>query len=396
MLRFKVFGCGAAGNKAVADLIESGYNQDKCVFLNSTTRDIPEKYKNDAVLFGKGMGGCGKERKLGKKMLIEDLSTNSINLDKFIEPDDNAVVLVGSTEGGSGSASMPILAKYFNEVCGKNVICVLFFGFQQDTRGLQNSIELCQELSDEYTVVGISNAKFLPESNGNIFKAEKAANQYFIKLMKIISGFTIYSGTQVIDDTDLFKVVTTPGYLMADSVVFESVPKNLESFNTVIKSMMDENKFIDPPKNAGMKREALIFNMSDDEDNIDYTVKIMDDLYGVPYEKFTNLSVDGDHDNSFSYIISGMKLPSTELSNLYKQYIESSKRVDKTDDEFSEVVAAMRGNADDSQFDVFGNNKKSTTSKKNFFASFGVETEEPAPKSSKKVKVDTIETKGEY
>lgn len=370
MLSFKVIGCGAAGNKAAIDLVEYGnFNKENITLLNSTSRDIPEKYKNEAILFGNGLGGCGKERKLGKKMIITDMKENKIDFDSLISPHDQAVILVSSTEGGSGSASIPILAKYFKEVLGMNVICVLFFGFQEDTRGLQNSIELCQELSEEYTVVAISNSKFMDECSSNKFKAEKAANQQFIKLVRILAGTTIQSGSQVIDDTDLYKVVTTPGYLMADSMVFSNIPKNTNEFNEEIKNWMKHSKYIDPPKNAGMKREALIFTTPDEDDAIDYSCKVIDEIFGVPYEKFTNLST-GSQKLKFDYIISGMKLPVTEITALYNEYIERTKKVDKSSDTFVDVVSQMRGDSEDSMFDVFGGKKRGTISKNSFFDSF--------------------------
>ena len=44
MLSFTVIGCGAAGNKAVIDLMGIGYNPKKCYLVNSTAKDIPEQY----------------------------------------------------------------------------------------------------------------------------------------------------------------------------------------------------------------------------------------------------------------------------------------------------------------------------------------------------------------
>ena len=185
MLNFKVIGCGAAGNKAVIDLVESGYDINQVILINSTPRDVPADYREKTIIFGKGLGGCGKERALGKKMLLEDLSKDKIIPDEMVSSRDKGVVLVGSTEGGSGSSAIPILAKYFREVVGVNVICVLFFGFQDDTRGLQNSIELSQELSNDYGIIMISNAKFLKDANQNRYKAEKLANKKFIDIINI-------------------------------------------------------------------------------------------------------------------------------------------------------------------------------------------------------------------
>ena len=135
MLSFTVIGCGAAGNKAVIDLMGIGYNPSKCYLVNSTAKDIPSDYHDNMIIFGASsnrLGGCGKERSIGREMLLTDLKAGKLDLDALVDPNDQAIVLVGSTEGGSGSSSIPILAKYFKQVHGKNVICVFFFGFNDD------------------------------------------------------------------------------------------------------------------------------------------------------------------------------------------------------------------------------------------------------------------------
>lgn len=368
MLNFKVIGCGAAGNKAVIDLVESGYDANQVILINSTPRDVPADYRSKTVIFGKGLGGCGKERSLGKKMLLEDLSNDKIIPDEMVSSRDKGVILVGSTEGGSGSSAIPILAKYFREVVGVNVICVLFFGFQDDTRGLQNSIELSQELSNDYGIIMISNAKFLKEANKNRYKAEQLANKKFIEVVNILRGATIKPGVQVIDDTDLYKIIYTPGYMIADSIKLTNL-EVMEDFNSQVLDHVAEHKFINPPKDAGVKREGFIFSVEDSNDAIDYSVGSFTDIFGSPYEKFTNLAIDnGIEGYQMDYILSGMKLPIEELTELYESYIENSSKVNKANDDFFDKVAGMKGYSEDNQFDMMSNrgNKKS---KADFFSS---------------------------
>ena len=137
MLNLKVIGTGAAGNKAAISLIENNnFNKDFVTLINSTPKDIPDEYKDNAFIFGSKdrLGGCGKERTIGKELFVKDLRNGVISLDNIANPDTNAVVIVSSTEGGSGSATTPIIAKYLKEVVGIPVIIVLFFGFNTDLR----------------------------------------------------------------------------------------------------------------------------------------------------------------------------------------------------------------------------------------------------------------------
>lgn len=373
MLSFTIVGCGAAGNKAVIDLMKIGYNPEKCFMINSTTKDLPTEYKHDIIVFGEShnrLGGCGKERSLGRTMLLDDLKKGVIDLDRMVSSDDQAIVLVGSTEGGSGSSSMPILAKYFKQVHDKNVICVFFFGFNDDVRGMQNSIELCQELSEEYTVVAISNEKFLDECDGNKFRAERAANNEFCNLIKILSGSTINPGTQMIDDTDLYKVVTTPGYMVANTYNF-SRPKTKEAYLSGITNFINGQKFVDPSKNPGAKRIAMIFNIPDQDDTIDYTGSSLRKVYGEPYEFFTHMADSADS-YSVGYIVSGMNLPSEEITAIYDAYMDRTSKVNKSKDDFFDIIGGMRGDTQDRNFDMLGSRDTTDVekSKKDFFADF--------------------------
>lgn len=368
MLSFSVVGCGAAGNKAVIDLMNIGYNPDKCYLMNTTLKDIPIEYHDKVTLFGKStnrLGGCGKERSIGKDMLLSDLRNNVIDIDRIVDHDDQAIVLVSSTEGGSGSSAVPILAKYFKKVHNMNVICVFFFGFNDDVRGMKNSIELCKELSEEYTVIGISNSKFL---NGtNKFNAERSANELFCNIIKILSGVVIQAGSQIMDDTDLYKVVTTPGYLIANTWNFQR-PKTPEAYHKEFMNFLNTQGFVDPSKNPGAKRIAMIFNAPEDE-NIDYSAQDLRTLYGEPFEYFSHLS-EGCDVYSVSFIVSGMKLPAEEINSIYEEYMERTTKVSKERDSFFDMIGSMEASEDERGFDMLtpSNQKTVEAAKNDFFA----------------------------
>ena len=378
MLSFTVIGCGAAGNKAVIDLMGIGYNPSKCYLVNSTAKDIPSDYHDNMIIFGASsnrLGGCGKERSIGREMLLTDLKAGKLDLDALVDPNDQAIVLVGSTEGGSGSSSIPILAKYFKQVHGKNVICVFFFGFNDDVRGMQNSIELCKELSEEYTVIGISNEKFL--ANGNKFAAEKKANELFCDIVKTLTGAMIVPGPQMIDDTDLYKVVTTPGYMIVNNWAFNR-PKNADSYISSLKNFLDNQGFVDPGRNPGAKRIAMIFNIPGSDDNIDYRGTTLREMYGEPYEFFTHLNDQSDG-YFISFIVSGMNLPSEEIQNIYDEYMERTTHVNKSRDSFFDMLDTMDAAEGDAGFDMLTNTHKQdvAVAKSSFFADFSKAPKKP-------------------
>ena len=78
--------------------------------------------------------------------------------------------------------------------------------------------------------------------------------------------------------------------MIADRVVLTNLG-TMDDFNSQVLDAIRSQKFIDPPHEAGVKRSGFIFNVEDNNDNIDYSVNCLTDVFGSPYEKFTNLTV---------------------------------------------------------------------------------------------------------
>lgn len=376
MLKFKVIGCGAAGNKAAICLHESGFDINNIMLLNSTSRDIPDGYKNNSIIFGSSnttLGGCGKEREVGKSLILRDMKAGRISFDSILDPDTNAVIIVSSTEGGSGSAVTPIIAKYIREVIGTPVITVLFFGFNTDVRGMQNSIEICQELSDSYGVIGISNAKYLDEANGNKIKAEQLANKEFCNIVRTLSGQDIKAGSQNIDDTDLYKLVVTPGYMCVGSTTLKGV-KNIDMFNKAVNTAIDESRLVETTVKSA-KRIGAIFNIPDSmSDSVDYNADALSQRYGTPYEMFIHIQ-NADDNPSVSWIAAGMDLPIDEVKEIFENYKAASASVRKTKDDFFAAIQNFSGNQEDGMFNMLSDAKKDATSKaakNSFFSEYGM------------------------
>lgn len=371
MLKLKVIGAGAAGNKAAIELSKNGFNRENITLINSTSKDIPDDYKSSSIIFGATadtLGGCGKERDVGRNLFLRDLKSGTINLDTIVDPDTKAVVIVSSTEGGSGSAIAPILGNYIKQVCGIPVIMVLFFGFNSDVRGMQNSIEICQELTDAYGVIGISNSKFLVDANNNKIKAEHLANLEFCSIVRTLSGIDIKPGSQNIDDTDLYKLVVTPGYMCIGKASLKGV-KNVDAFNKILNVAIDESKLIDTTKKSA-KRIGVIFDMPEVMDDcVDYNASVLSQRYGTPYELYTHVqhvSTTGEA----TWIVAGMDLPIDEIKEIFENYKKASSSVSKEKDDFFKTVAGFAGNDQDSMFNMLsGRNSVSSKSAKSAFFS---------------------------
>ena len=217
-MQYKVIGIGAAGNKAAISLVEKKVMDVKDILLiNSTARDIPKDYNGDKIILTDKGSGCGKERAIAKEYAMACMKAGE--LDKYIkEGESENVLIVSSVEGGTGSGAAPIIGEYCAKVLGCLVHIIAFTGFEEDVRGMKNTVEFFQELDFECDVQAIRNKAFLKLAGNNKFTAEEMANDEFIRRVKVMIGDGMVDSTQNIDDTDMFKLINTSGYKTIESI----------------------------------------------------------------------------------------------------------------------------------------------------------------------------------
>ena len=387
MLNAKLIGVGAAGNKAVIRLLEDGIIQDNdCLLLNSTLADVPEKYKEFAIEFG-DTKGCGKERDLAKDMIMDALADHTVNLDALMDPDDRMVIIVTSSEGGTGCGASSVIAKYMKEVVGANVQLFVFTGFEDDVRGLKNTVDWFHDLSEEYIVQAISNKSFLEEAEGNRKKAEELANVEFSKRISTLLGQNIIASENNIDDTDLYKIDTTPGFMTIEHTVLNKI-RSVDDFNKALENMVLDTHSLDNERSA--KRIGIIINCGEKTQGfIDQTFDVLKKKYGTPYELF--LHIQNYHDEEYiDIIVSGMKIPYDDIKNTYNKYKKQMESIDMNQDRFfkhSFDTSAANGLDMNSKVKRFTetDSRKLAASRSSFFSKMGKKTEPETDKSHKEV-----------
>lgn len=366
----KLIGIGAAGNKAAINVVENNIlGIENVMLINSTLKDIPVDYKGLKIEFAGSYGGCGKERKIAYDLAMKNLQSGVIPLRDFLCLDDpekkaELVVIVTSTEGGTGSGSSVVIGKYIQQVLGIQVHMVGFAGFKSDARGLQNTVEWFKELEDDFTVECISNPKFLPECRNNKLKAEIAANVEFGKKLGILMGNPIRDSAHNIDKTDLLKVSTEKGFMFIESANFDKV-KNKEQFENIVINMIDNTKSLDID-NITSRKIAVIINISESStDYISYE-DILNERYGNPYEMFLHIQHEADMPEFISIIVSGVKMPVEEIQKIYSEYQARLNQVDRKEDGFFAAAKQMEIEEDS---DMSLKTKKPTMNESDFFGS---------------------------
>ena len=395
----RLIGIGAAGNKAAITAVENNIiSVNKTMLINSTLKDIPADYqtKDGAIVrqYVGAYGGCGKERNISFDLAEKSLQDDTLGLEDFLgigtDSQCELCIIVASTEGGTGSGSAPIIGKYILNVLGVDVHIFGIAGFEDDVRGMRNTVEFFKEMDENFAVECIKNSKFLTECNGNKLKAEKKANEEFCKKISVLMGLQIRDSEHNIDPTDLLKLsAKTYGYMVIETCVFTEKIKNRDQFRQAIVDCLDESKSLDVDS-EGIKRLGVIMNVKrDSTDYIDYRDIILD-RFGVAYETYEHIQHEEQTMPEFiSFVMAGLKMPMEEIESTYKNYEDSVKRVNKSADSFFSTIQEKTIDQTDSAFNL-GSTPVKKMDKKDFFKKANEESGKFKNTRTKMVSVEEV------
>ena len=355
MMKMTVFGLGAAGNKACIALIESGVvDKDHVKLLNTTSRDIPDEYKdpNLYIEFLSGLGGCGKEPAKGRAAITTAIQNKDIDMGQLLNEDSMEVVLVSSVEGGTGSGSVPVLATFFDAM-DIPVHVFAFVGFQDEARGINNTLKFFKDLPEKVILHTIRNSYFLDYTN-NYSIAEQAANQEFVQEIEILRGSKMVPSSQVIDDTDLYKINVTPGYMTINHIPLTGI-KNTEGFNTAVSKAFEDSCYMDLDQSA--KRIAVIINASEYvQKAVDNSLEVIKRYVGTPTEQFSHIQPDRDEDlegdEYIDVIVCGMNYPERPIKNINAKYRKIKEKLNVGRKSFEDIYTDIDVDDDLDEFNV--------------------------------------------
>ena len=345
-----VIGIGQAGNKCIVDAINDGVvKKEDTVLVNSTSLDFPADYDGKKIVISPHNLGCGKEREISKGYLKNAIKQGIFNLENLNQY--STIVIVSSVEGGTGSGSAPILAQYFAQIHVKNVHVFALLGFNEDVRGIGNTIDFFKEIDSSIIVHTIDNSAFLSETGGNKADAERLANKEFGKRYSVLMGNVLIPSFQNIDDTDILKLSNTHGYTTVEIRYLDKSLGNNDDYNKIVKRMIYESKSV-KTQNPGATRIGVIFNLKESSmDAIGDPFSVLQDAYGVPFEAFKHIQFDGNKEY-IAFIVSGMKLPIEAMEATYEEYMKKASMVNRNKDEFFDKMQGLKLNESDSAFNM--------------------------------------------
>lgn len=337
-MKVKIFGIGAAGNKAAIEAVEQKVVPMNDVFLvNTSLKDIPEKYKkspDNIIKFGSGLGGCGKEPIKGHKAIVEAIKKGDVDLSEYIDVDTKMVAIVTSVEGGTGSGATPIIAKYFVALnMPVHVFC--FIGFQDETRGINNTLRFFKELPEGIVLHTIRNSSFI-DYTGVYSKAEAAANIEFAKQIEVLTGAKMIPSSQNIDEMDHYKICTTPGYMDIRCNIPLNGIKNIDMSNAAIIKSFDDMASMEYAKAA--KRLAVIINADKACDHIDNSFEVIKRYTGEPFEVFRHVQNNESCNKEFmDIIIAGLPYPEDGIKDMANKFKDLKSKLNSESKEMSDI-----------------------------------------------------------
>ena len=361
-MRTMIFGLGAAGNKAVILAVENHViSQDNAILINSTTTDIPSSYEGLKIELPGKIGGTGKDRNISKKQAKHALENNLIDIKGFLFDENDRkkydqVILVSSTDGGSGSGSTTVFADYIKNKLNVPVFIYAFVGRPKDIRGPRNTVEFFKEIGNKYTVSIIANEKFAAGADDtNDSLIESKANVEFCKSLGLILGNSISHEDveQNLDDRELVKIRTTPGYFISAVKVFDDKIKNVEQVRKEAMELFDKLPYPDPD-DKDMTRVGLIYNSANDESSYMDILPVVKEKFGLSFETFTHRQYKDEKEcpRMFGVLMAGLPMPSKYVADIYAEYAEATKTINKSGDDFGKTVNDMTFSDDDDVFET--------------------------------------------
>jgi cell division GTPase FtsZ len=349
-MKILLIGCGACGSKSVLDVVDRGIVAvEDTVIVNTTSKDFPKEYEGKKIMLTDVDKGCGKERSIAKEYTKKAIAEGKFTFDNIGEY--TSVVIATSVEGGSGSGSAVILAKLFNKVYTRNTHIIAFTGFEDDVRGLANTVEFFKDLDSNIMIQTISNKAFLAAAGNNKLRAEELANREMSNRISVLTGQDFIEGSQNIDDTDILKLSNTHGYMTVEKKVFNKSLETREDFEKIIKNMVYNSASIKSTDPCAIRLGVVLNINTASEDAIDYSFTSLRKAYGNPFEVYTQVQWDGNEEY-IGYIASGLKMPIDEIEAVYNRYLEQSEQINKNGDDFFSKISELDCIEADNQFDM--------------------------------------------
>jgi len=206
-IKIKVVGCGGAGNNTISRLMQMGIKNVETIAINTDALDLLYTDANKKILIGKettrGLG-AGADISVGRKAAEEqrDEIKNAIK-------GSDLLFLTAGLGGGSGSASIPFVAKLAKEMNILTIAVVTLPFLMEGKHRAENARIALEELEQCVdTLIIIQNEKLLEiVPNLTLAEAFKFADEILANAVKGIVDVVMNPGLVNVDFADLRAII---------------------------------------------------------------------------------------------------------------------------------------------------------------------------------------------
>lgn len=206
-IKIKIVGCGGAGNNTVSRLMQMGIKNVETIAINTDALDLLYTDAHKKILIGKettrGLG-AGADINIGKKAAEEQRDEI-----KNVIKNTDLLFLTAGLGGGSGSASIPFVARLAKEM---NIltIAIVTLPFLMEGRHRAENAKIALEELEQYvdTLIVIQNEKLLEiVPKLTLAEAFKFADEILANAVKGIVDVVMNPGLVNVDFADLRAII---------------------------------------------------------------------------------------------------------------------------------------------------------------------------------------------
>ena len=321
-----VIGCGDGGCCIVSDIYKACQNDDVYTIAYNTSNRNLGAISAHRKLNVVDSDGAGRNRSAAKNLFKRDIGSKALAIikNKLDEAEAEGrpfsyIMVFATTDGGTGSGTSPMFAKYiFDNTTVPVIICGVYPSLSEDAQSLYNAIEWQREVSG----VGVSGVG-IPYIilNNNIQNQTKTAihsivNAQAVDVVKMIIGS--YFGNSVhgtIDNQNLYMLLAQQGkrIVIASSEVRPTSQQSLDDYLEVLVRKCNQ-----PMPSAGQGLAVFVKGTEDLIRRLDTSIPDFCERYTAPILKFPHIEVSSTI--RIGIIISGCEEPIPELSAIKARY----------------------------------------------------------------------------
>lgn len=326
--RLLVIGCGDGGTVISAKIKHD--IPDTITICYNTSKGIMDKHgiNPDIVITPEEQDGSGKSRKLSKNIFKEsELYLQILDNVQRLEqehPDIAMVVVVSSTDGGTGSGMSPMLTQLLRD--NTQVPALLIGIYPSVSEGATSQYNMLS-WQHEVTAVDAPYMIFDNEIPGVVSKTmvHTYINQYIADMLKVVTG-DYYSPSTIssIDTMDLYTMLFGIGSRTM-IVTSDKKPSTNQSLDDYLIDLIEHS--YQPAPNYVTAMGLFVKGPASMLEKIDTSLQKVSQMYGGEDRNY--LHIEESDDVQISLILSGMLEPTDRVSIAADRYKDIQAREEK-------------------------------------------------------------------